>query len=155
MSTLDDIAQERQRIAERLARLDGERAKMAEQLAELDAAERVLARLTEGRPRRGRPRAAESAASAPPRRGRQRRRGAVAKSLAPSLGDAALRAVETLGNGVSAEDVRGYLAKELSMTVRPNHLGMALQRHLRAGRLEQRDSRWWTSQPLGESATTA
>jgi hypothetical protein len=29
------------------------------------------------------------------------------------------------------------------MTVRPNHLGMALQRHRRAGRLELRDQRWY------------
>jgi hypothetical protein len=28
------------------------------------------------------------------------------------------------------------------MTVRPNHLGIALQRHRRAGRLENRDQRW-------------
>ena len=46
MSTLDDIAKERQLLAERLARIDGERAKMAEQLAELEAAERVLSRFT-------------------------------------------------------------------------------------------------------------
>jgi hypothetical protein len=29
------------------------------------------------------------------------------------------------------------------MTVRPNHLGAALQRHRRAGRLENRDQRWY------------
>jgi hypothetical protein len=29
------------------------------------------------------------------------------------------------------------------MTVRPNHLGIALQRHRRAGRLENRDQRWY------------
>jgi hypothetical protein len=28
------------------------------------------------------------------------------------------------------------------MAVRPNHLGIALQRHRRAGRLENRDQRW-------------
>jgi hypothetical protein len=32
------------------------------------------------------------------------------------------------------------------MTVRPNHLGIALQRHRRAGRLESRDSRWYLPQ---------
>ena len=50
MSTLDDIAKERQLLAERLARIDGERAKVAEQLAELEAAERVLSRFTKNRP---------------------------------------------------------------------------------------------------------
>jgi hypothetical protein len=29
------------------------------------------------------------------------------------------------------------------MTVRPNHLGIALQRHRRGGRLENRDQRWY------------
>jgi hypothetical protein len=29
------------------------------------------------------------------------------------------------------------------MTVRPNHLGMALQRHGRAGPLENRNQRWY------------
>ncbi len=57
MSTLDDIAQERQLLAERLAKIDGERAKLVEQLAELEAAERVLSRFAHARPqtaRRGR-----------------------------------------------------------------------------------------------------
>jgi hypothetical protein len=37
----------------------------------------------------------------------------------------------------------GYLSREFGMAVRPNHLGIALQRHRRAGRLESRDSRWF------------
>jgi hypothetical protein len=39
------------------------------------------------------------------------------------------------------------------MTVRPNHLGIALQRHRRAGRLESRDSRWFL--PQSQSAMSA
>ena len=35
MSTLDDIAKERQRLTERLAKIDTERARVAEELAEL------------------------------------------------------------------------------------------------------------------------
>jgi hypothetical protein len=35
------------------------------------------------------------------------------------------------------------LSREFGMTVRPNHLGIALQRHRRAGRLENRDQRWY------------
>jgi hypothetical protein len=148
MSTLDDIAQERQRIAERLAKLDAERAKLAEQLAELEAAERVLSRF--GQPgsqkaRRGRPaRSVEAEAPAQPRRRRQRRaRGTAPLKTGPSLGEAALRAVSAHGQGASADEVGDYLAREFGMKVRPNHLGMALQRHRRAGRLEQRDGRWW------------
>jgi len=40
----------------------------------------------------------------------------------------------------------GYLSREFGMSVRPNHLGIALQRHRRAGRLENRDQRWYTPQ---------
>jgi hypothetical protein len=151
MSTLDDIAQERQRIAERLARVDSERAKLVEQLGELEAAERVLSRFGEARQQAGRrgrhPRKAEPATPTAPRRGRQRRtRGeapAKAGKAGQPLGDATLHAVSAHGQGASAEEVRGYLAREFGMQVRPNHLGMALQRHRRAGRLEQRDGRWW------------
>jgi len=42
MAVADDIATERQRLTERLARIDAERQKLADQLAELEAAERVL-----------------------------------------------------------------------------------------------------------------
>ena len=49
MATVEEIAQEKQRIAERLARLDAERAKLADQLNELEIAERVLSRFGMGR----------------------------------------------------------------------------------------------------------
>jgi hypothetical protein len=62
------------------------------------------------------------------------------------LGDAALRAIEALGNEVSAEQVREYLGQHFGMQVRANHLGMALQRHRRAGRLSQDDGRWSMAQ---------
>ena len=44
MATVDEIGQEKQRISERLARLDAERTKLADQLNELEIAERVLSR---------------------------------------------------------------------------------------------------------------
>ena len=198
MSTLDDIAKERQLLAERLAKLDGDRAKLAEQLAELEAAERVFSRYAQGRPRAGRggrrAAAAATAAAAEPRRGRRAasaaaeataprrgRRGrgaapkAAAKPAAPravqrraatrgapraaraggvSLGDATLRAVAAHGQGISADDVRKYIADQLGMQVRPNHLGMALQRHRRAGRLEQRDLLWFPGQSDGAEAAS-
>lgn len=148
MSTLDDIAQERQRIAERLARIDAERARLGEQLTELEAAERVLSRFGQSRSKpagRGRSRrTAEPAAPAAPRRKRQRRaRGTAPAKTGQSLGDATLRAVSAHNQGASAEEVRGYLSREFGMQVRPNHLGMALQRHRRAGRLENRDRHWY------------
>jgi hypothetical protein len=159
MSTLDDIAQERQRIAERLARIDSERAKLAEQLGELEAAERVLSRFSQPKAaggRRGRRartaepakavKPAKSTKQAEPRRRQQRRgraRGAAPAKSSLALGDATFRAVSGHGHGATAEEVREYLAREFSMQVRPNHLGMALQRHRRGGRLEQRDGRWF------------
>src|SRR4029077_2910933 len=123
---------------------------------------RVLSRFTKARPqpaRRGRRAAAAAAktqtagAAAAPRRGRRGRR-ATPKAARVSLGDATLRAVAAHGHGASAEDVRKFLADELGMQVRPNHLGMALQRHRRAGRLEHRDLRWWSPQqsPGAEAA---
>lgn len=60
-----------------------------------------------------------------------------------SLSDATLRAVQALGESATANDVMNYLSREFGMPVRPNHLGMALQRHRRAGRLENRDQRWY------------
>ena len=44
MATSDEIGQEKQRISERLARLDGERTKLGNQLNELEIAERILTR---------------------------------------------------------------------------------------------------------------
>ena len=44
--------------------------------------------------------------------------------------------------GATASEVLNYLSREFGMTIRPNHLGMALQRHRRAGRLDNRNQRW-------------
>jgi hypothetical protein len=141
MATLDEIGQEKLRISERLARLDAERTKLGDQLNELEIAERVLTRLggitdTTERRRRGRPAGTVAAA------GRQRsaRGGPQAPTL--SMSDAILKAVQTHG-GATASEVLDYLSREFGMTVRPNHLGIALQRHRRAGRLENRDQRWY------------
>lgn len=146
MSTLDDIVRERQRISERLAHLDEERAKLREELGELDAAERVLNRLDRAqRPAPGvgrQPAPPADAARLAPRRRRTRRQSVTTTPGPRSLGDATLQAVEALGSAVSAAEVRDYLAREFGMQVRANHLGMALQRHRRAGRLEQHASHW-------------
>jgi hypothetical protein len=146
MAALEEIGQEKQRIAERLARLDMERAKLADQLNELEIAERVLSRFGTGgapieRRRRGRP-----ARTTPSAAGERRTRSAKA-APGPSLSDAALKAIEANREGATAAEILGYLASEFGMTVRPNHLGIALQRHRRAGRLETRDSRWYLPQP--------
>ena len=59
-----------------------------------------------------------------------------------SLSDATLKAVQAHNEGATANEVLNYLSREFGMTVRPNHLGMALQRHRRAGRLDNRNQRW-------------
>jgi hypothetical protein len=144
MATLDEIGQEKQKVSERLARLDAEREKLGAQLNELEVAERVLTRFgrveTTERRRRGRPaRTAPTPAPAAPRG----RAAAAQPAQAVSLSDATLRAVQAYGEGATSSEVLSYLAREFGMTVRPNHLGIALQRHRRAGRLETRDSRWF------------
>src|SRR5438128_9876845 len=48
MSTLEEIAKEKQRIGEALARVDAQREKLTGQLGELAAAERVIARYSKG-----------------------------------------------------------------------------------------------------------
>ncbi len=62
------------------------------------------------------------------------------------MSDATLKAVEAHGEGVTAAEIMGYLSREFGLSVRPNHLGIALQRHRRAGRLENRDQRWFLPQ---------
>jgi len=62
----------------------------------------------------------------------------------PSLSDAALRAVQAHSEGATAQEVLNYLSREFGMTVRSNHLGIALQRHRRSGQLENRDQRWYS-----------
>jgi hypothetical protein len=153
VATLDEITQEKQKIAERLGRLDAERAKLAEQLNELEVAERVLARFGRGEaaatPRRGRPKAAPP----PPAAGRRIR--VVQPPQTLSLSDATLKAVQQHPEGVTAGDVLNYLSRELGMSVRPNHLGIALQRHRRAGRLDNRDQRWFPPQSAGKDPASA
>jgi hypothetical protein len=160
MATLDEISQEKQKLAERLARLDADLAKLAQQVEELEVAERVLSRFGGAQPSgqrrvRGRPagpppaapqqRSARSAKQAPP----------VRQETALSLSDATLRAVGAHGGGATAAEVMNYLSHELGMAVRPNHLGIALQRHRRAGRLENRDDRWFLPQSAHGSAQSA
>jgi hypothetical protein len=51
--------------------------------------------------------------------------------------------VQAHAKGASVEQVLKYLSRKFGLTVRPNHLGSALQHHRRAGRLENRDQRWY------------
>ncbi len=141
MALMDEIGQEKQRISERLARLDAERTRLGDQLNELEIAERVLIRFggkadTTGGRRRGRP------ARTAPAAGGERRARATQKAPSLTIRDACLKAVQAHGEGATANEILNYLLSEFGMTVRTNHLGAALQRHRRVGRLEDRDQRW-------------
>jgi transposase len=63
-----------------------------------------------------------------------------------SLSEATLQAVRAHPEGVTANEILNHLSREFGLKVRPNHLGIALQRHRRGGRLETRDSRWFLPQ---------
>lgn len=153
MATTEEIGQEKQKVMERLARLDADREKLASQLNELEIAERVLTRFgrAETAQRRGRGRPARSTPAPAPQRSRGRGAAPANPANQVSLSDATLRAVRAHPEGATANEVMGYLSKEFGMSVRPNHLGIALQRHRRAGRLESRDSRWFLPQQQGAS----
>src|SRR6478736_5403077 len=129
MTTL--MGQEKQRISERLDRLNGE-------LNELEIAERVLVRFGEKAVTTGKRGRARPAKTAPAAGEKRKARGNQAM-LGVSLNDAPLKAVQAHDEGATAREVLDYLSREFSMTVRPNHLGMALQRHRRAGRLDNRN----------------
>ena len=151
MATLDEISQEKQKLAERLTRIDADRAKVAQQLEELEIAERVLSRFG----------GQQICGAAPTRAARtsydfgysaeRPSRSAKQPQSTLSLSDATMKAIEANGGGATAAEVMTYLTRELGMSVRPNHLGIALQRHRRAGRLENRDQRWYLPQSQGNT----
>jgi hypothetical protein len=117
MATLDEIGEEKQRISERLARLDAELTKLGDQLNELEIAERVLTRFggkaaTSERRRRGRP------ATTAPAAGRERSARGGQQAPTVSLSAAILKAVQARGEGATPNEVLSYLAREFGMTVR-------------------------------------
>jgi hypothetical protein len=140
MATLDEITKEKERIAEALARVDAQREKLAGQRGELDAAERVLARYGKGT------RAKKTVAArmpttatkpAAPARGRGPGRTTTAKPAggkrsSSGLGDQVL----ALATGKTQQEITAACKD-----ARPNHVGAAISRHKRAGRIEERDGR--------------
>ncbi len=140
MSTLDEITKEKQRISEALARVDMQREKLASQLGELEATERVLARYSKGTQLRqsasARTPATATKAAAP-----ARRRGRPPTTTAKAAGGK--RSSSNLGDQVLAL-ATGKTQQEIAAAckgARPNHVGAALSRHKRAGRIEERDGK--------------
>ena len=143
MATLDEITKEKQRLGEALARADAQRERLTSQLNELEAAERVLARYGTDT------QAAKTASSrtpitatkaAAPARGRGPRAITVGKRSSPSLSDQVLG----LATGKTQQEIA-----VACKGARPNHVGMALARHKRAGRIEERDGKLYAMQSTG------
>jgi hypothetical protein len=154
MSTLDEITKEKQRVSEALARVDAQRDKLTSQLSELEATERVLARYSKGTRARmtasGKtPTTATQAAAPTGQRGRQRRttaKPAGGKRSSPSLNDQVL----ALAIGKTQQEITAACKG-----ARPNHVGAAIARHKRAGRIEERDGRLYATQSTGTEQRAA
>ena len=147
---LDQISAEKTKVGERLARLDADRATVTAQLTDLETAERVLMRVSKTPPaRRTRSATAAAAAKAPDAsRGRRRTSTATASKAAgrdigaPSLGERIL----ALATGRTRQEL--YLA---CPNDRPNHVGIAVQRHIRAGRIQERDGKLYATSPAAQA----
>jgi hypothetical protein len=146
MATLDEITKEKQQVSEVLARVDAQREKLIGQLGELEAAERVLARYSKGTgPRR------RASAKAPttttkmnaPAQSRGRIRTGAARPAGgrrgpSSLGDQVL----ALATGKTQQEITAACKG-----ARPNHVGVVIARHKRAGRIQERDGKLYAAQP--------
>ena len=154
MATLDEITKEKQRLGEALSRVDAQREKLVSQLSELETVERVLTRDSKGT----QPRKTSSAKmpttgakAAAPARLRGRQRGATVTSAGrsrnlPSLNDQVL----ALATGKTQQEIAAACKR-----ARPNHVGAAIARHKRAGRVEERDGKLYATQPTGTEQRVA
>ena len=138
------LANATKRLSEALARIDAQRQKLAGQLGELEATERVLARYSKG------PRARKMASArtpiaatkvvAPARSGGRPRTTAAkpagGKRSSPSLSDQVL----ALASGKTQQEIAAACKG-----ARPNHVGAAISRHRRAGRIEERDGKLYAT----------
>jgi hypothetical protein len=148
MRTTDGIAKEKQRVGGALALIDAEREKLVGQLAELETTERVLARYskatrainTGAAPKPATKQATKSAAPAQSS-GRQRTttaaRSAGSRRTSPTLGDRVL----ALATGKTQQEITAACKG-----ARPNHVGVVIARHKRAGRVEERDGKLYATQ---------
>ena len=147
MSTLDEITKEKQRLGAALARVDAQREKLTGQIGELAAAERVIARYSKGTGAKKTASAktptttTKAVAAARPRQ-RPRTTATAAKPAggkrtSPTLGDQVL----ALANGKTQQEIAAACKG-----ARPNHVGVVIARHKRAGRIEQRDGKLYATQ---------
>jgi hypothetical protein len=154
MATLDEITKEKQRLGEALSRVDAQREKLVSELSELETVERVLARYSKGTQPRKTSSAkmpTRGAKAAAPARLRGRRRGATAKSAGGSRNSSSLNdQVLALATGKTQQEIAAACKG-----ARPNHVGAAIARHKRAGRVEERDGKLFATQPTGTEQRVA
>jgi hypothetical protein len=154
MSTLDEITKEKQRVGEALARVDAQREKLTGQLTELEATERVLARYSKGTQVKKTasartPTTATKAAASPRGRGRPgttTTRAAGGKRSSSNLNDQIL----ALATGKTQKEITAACKG-----ARPNHIGAAIARHKRAGRIEERDGKLYATHSTGTEQRAA
>jgi len=150
MAGLDEITKEKERVGEALARVDAQREKLVRQLSELEAAERVLARYGKSTQAKktATPRTPAAASTA---RGRARRQTVTAKTAGGRRGSSTLSdQVLALATGKTQQEIAAA-CKE----ARPNHVGAAISRHKRAGRIEERDGKLYATASTGTEQRVA
>jgi hypothetical protein len=154
MSTLDEITKEKQRVSEALARVDAQREKFTSQLGELQATERVLARYSKVTPA-NRTASAKMPTAATKATAAARSRGRLHTTTAKPTGGK--RTLATLGDQVLAL-ATGKTQQEIAAAckgARPNHVGVVIARHKRAGRIEERDGKLYGTQSAGSEQRAA
>ena len=147
---MDQISAEKTKVNERLARLDADREKIATQLTDLETAERVLTRVSTTpsarRPRsaaavQGKTLLAKQGRGRPPKAATSKSGGREAGARTPSLGERVL----ALATGKTRRELYAACPGD-----RPNHVGMAVQRHIRAGRIQEREGKLYAISTAAE-----
>jgi len=143
MATLDEITKEKQRVSGALARADAQREKLTYQLSELEAAERVLERYRKGK------RAVKTGSAKTPSTAKKARVPARGRGRQPTTAakPAGKRGSSSLSDRVLALAV-GKTQQEITSackSARPNHVGAAVSRHKRAGRIEERHGKLYAT----------
>ena len=147
---LDQISAEKTKISERLARLDTDRSTVATRLTDLETAERVLTRVSKTPPGRRTTSAAAAEAKAPTgSRGRgrpPRAAGSTSAGRKPGAQSSGLgERVLALATGKTRQELYAACPGD-----RPNHVGIAVQRHIRAGRIQERDGKLYATSTATE-----
>jgi hypothetical protein len=148
MTPREYVAQEYARIIGRLDEIRPEFESLQAQLVEMEATQCVLDRFAEAnKTSRSAPQATATEGQSKGRGRPQGSRNRVAAAPAPEagkppLGEAILRVVRAHEAGATPQSIATGLLG-VGMQARPNHIGIALSRHAKAGRLVEKDGLWY------------